>query len=86
MIFFVNFEIFEKMKKFEKIKKILKKKISSEKKNFFWSVQKNFWPKTIPDPRVVHMQNIFEIDSAVQLAIRQRANRQICEFITYIDL
>ena len=51
MNFFGNFEIFEKMKKFEKIEKFSKKKFLS-KKNFFWSDQKNFWPKTIPDPRV----------------------------------
>ena len=54
-ISFLNLKIFEKMKKFEKI----------EKKKKFWSHQKNFWPKTIPDPRVVTSQKSFEIGPAI---------------------
>ena len=65
MNFFGNFEIFEKIENFLKNRKIFEKKFFRLKKNFFWSDQKNFWPKTIPDPRVVHMQKSFEIGPAV---------------------
>ena len=75
MNFFVNFKIFEKIEKFEKSKNFRKKTF------FFSSDQKIFCPKTIPYPRVVHMQKKFWNRPSRLGGNMVQTNRQTSEFI-----